>query len=589
MKIDKAGKFVETVDIDKAIELYNSGMSMGKVSKQLNISKPTLSYAFKRHDVVTNKSHTVISKLSKDEIVRHLMLGRTKKEVSQLAGISVAALNKRLVNIDIIKPTIERVVAEAKQLTMPTSIDELMPIIVGIFLGDASISKEYEYIKPHLEYGHAADQLDLVKIVYKLLLPIMGNGSIRVKAPSKNTNEDTFYRIRTNIHDIFSIIRNKYYTEGFFPNGNAIKRFDEELLKWMDERSLVLFYLDDGYHSEWNDKGVVGFCTDNFHRDDVDVLIRYLKTKFDISCYKQSSKPHLLTGFKTLVHQQSIEKFERILLKYIPKSMRSKFPGVFVPPPWDVGEYTSEFDKIDVNNINIHTKRLPSEFKSGYSITSVISTLNADDTKNVVEYTVSESSRVEVGDFLEHHHYLGRPPHHAKYYFKLVANNTIVGAAAFAGLRVPAVTNNLFSIEVDAKSGLDVSRFACIDECGKNTESFFLSKCMDGIKQIDRDIKFLVTYAQPELGHQGYVYQATNWIYVSDVAGAKVKYYLDGKPTTRAHMKNIHPNMGRTEWKQIYDDRIEYRKLPSKHKYIFILDASLKKHLSIPYIPYPKA
>jgi hypothetical protein len=263
---------------------------------------------------------------------------------------------------------------------------------------------------------------------------------------------------------------------------------------------------------------------------------------------------------------------------------------VYVVPPWETDpSYESEWDKLVQLAPPLPEPVKPS-FTSLFNQELDIKVVDSNGLAIQKRYIVQHTSRIDVADFLEKYHYLGRPPHHAKYYFKLVDDGNIVGAAAFASLRAPAVKDGIFSSQVSASDGLEVARFACIDECHKNTESFFMSKCIQGLGAVSPNVKFLITYSQKEQGHFGYVYQATNWTYLGDMAGGKVRYYLDGIPITRKTLKHRHGvDTGRAEWRDLYGPRIEYRRLPPKYKYIYIINKTLKESLSIPYLPYPKA
>lgn len=51
-----------------------------------------------------------------------------------------------------------------------------------------------------------------------------------------------------------------------------------------------------------------------------------------------------------------------------------------------------------------------------------------------------------------------------------------------------------------------------IDDCmPKNTETFFMARGVDYIKGFHREVKVLVSYADPSVGHSGTIYKAANW------------------------------------------------------------------------------
>ena len=59
---------------------------------------------------------------------------------------------------------------------------------------------------------------------------------------------------------------------------------------------------------------------------------------------------------------------------------------------------------------------------------------------------------------------------------------------------------------------LELRRFVCLEELPKNTESFFLGKCLRWIEKNDKEIVRVITYADPNQGHSGVIYKATNFM-----------------------------------------------------------------------------
>jgi hypothetical protein len=59
---------------------------------------------------------------------------------------------------------------------------------------------------------------------------------------------------------------------------------------------------------------------------------------------------------------------------------------------------------------------------------------------------------------------------------------------------------------------LELRRFVLTDAMPKNTESFFLGNCLRWIEKNDREIVRVITYADPNQGHTGTIYKATNFM-----------------------------------------------------------------------------
>lgn len=116
-----------------------------------------------------------------------------------------------------------------------------------------------------------------------------------------------------------------------------------------------------------------------------------------------------------------------------------------------------------------------------------------------------------------------------------------------------------------------------IDDCvGKNAESFLIGNT---IKLLNK--KIIISYSEPDFGHFGIVYQATNWIYTG----------LTEKRTNRVAIDGTTTKHNRHECKKKEDTVLVDR--PRKHRYVFFNTNKnsrklLMKKLLYKVLPYPK-
>tara|TARA_Y100000310_G_C20392519_1_gene673499 strand:+ start:72 stop:740 length:669 start_codon:yes stop_codon:yes gene_type:complete len=138
----------------------------------------------------------------------------------------------------------------------------------------------------------------------------------------------------------------------------------------------------------------------------------------------------------------------------------------------------------------------------------------------------------------------------------------------------------------------ELVRLFSFDWAGKNMESYCIGQSIKYIKQNYKDIKILVSFADPEQGHLGKIYQATNWLY----CGRSVEdtwYIIDGK---KVHPRSMNARYGTRDKKKLEKLGIVYKieKLHGKHRYIYILgknkqeNKKLKKNLQYEILSYPK-
>jgi hypothetical protein len=197
---------------------------------------------------------------------------------------------------------------------------------------------------------------------------------------------------------------------------------------------------------------------------------------------------------------------------------------------------------------------------------------------------------VVVGDkagcrrFVSENHYSGKCPG-VKYCFALLDSGAISGYVVYSVPASYTLCRGVCGIEF-SPFVLELSRLAITSE-EKNAASFLIGK---SIRMLPNCV--LVSYADcnEHVGHVGYVYQATNWIYtgqgsaeplwVHPVTGGVVSY-------TRRHIDEKAGRIGLD-----YRDLVRRKQL-GKHRYVnfsgsveFTADA--RRHLRYAVLPYPK-
>ena len=124
----------------------------------------------------------------------------------------------------------------------------------------------------------------------------------------------------------------------------------------------------------------------------------------------------------------------------------------------------------------------------------------------------------------------------SSYCFKLVHNGEIKGAMIFGKLGMANAWKKYGQSENEV---LELRRLVCIDDTPKNTESYFIGKCLRWLKQ-NTSVKTIVSYADPNYGHQGIIYQATNFKNIGNTAKGKVIFW---------NGKKYHDKAIRTKYK----------------------------------------
>lgn len=172
-----------------------------------------------------------------------------------------------------------------------------------------------------------------------------------------------------------------------------------------------------------------------------------------------------------------------------------------------------------------------------------------------------------------------------------------LAGVAIYGYPVGRLTAGSISDYLKPDEVLELTRLFIFDDYGKNTESVVLSKTFNWLKQYAKDIKVLVSYSDPEQGHLGIIYQATNWIYQGNsirlMKNYGIKLSKDGdwmhsrtvSATYGSHnVEHLKKKIGHTFWR---------KEEPEKHRYVYLLcnkkeRKELMNNLKYEVLTYPK-
>jgi len=139
-----------------------------------------------------------------------------------------------------------------------------------------------------------------------------------------------------------------------------------------------------------------------------------------------------------------------------------------------------------------------------------------------------------------------------------------------------------------------------IDDClGKNVESKVVSLSINYLRQFHPNIKCLVSYADPDAGHRGCIYQATNWLYQDIERPKNSSGYLfsfdEGR--TWLHPRTMFNRFGTFNVEKLIEivpRPFWVKELAVKHRYVYPLgDKIWRKKLIASFnysnVNYPKA
>ena len=186
---------------------------------------------------------------------------------------------------------------------------------------------------------------------------------------------------------------------------------------------------------------------------------------------------------------------------------------------------------------------------------------------------VLDISAKEAWDFLKPRHYAGRKPQISKA-FGWKINDKIVAVCTFGKPASPTLCRGVCG-EKYSKNVYELNRLCRIEELEYQL-SQFVSACLRKLKTEDW---IIVSYSDTGMHHNGYIYQACNFIYTGQTKQRTDKYTPNGKHSR--HYKN--------------EEQGKYRIVrTAKNRYIYFATKNrfLKKewlsNLNYPILPYPK-
>lgn len=163
------------------------------------------------------------------------------------------------------------------------------------------------------------------------------------------------------------------------------------------------------------------------------------------------------------------------------------------------------------------------------------------------------------------------------------ATNRIVGCITY-GTPSSATLRKGICGEDEKDNVIELTRLWIEDGVPRNAESFLIGNT---IPLVNKEI--IVSFAEIQQGHVGYVYQATNWIYTG-LSAKRTNWTIEG---VNKHSQTIADKYTSQELKEIYGNKFTLVERPRKHRYVYFncnkkRKKELLKKLKYPILPYPK-
>lgn len=204
-------------------------------------------------------------------------------------------------------------------------------------------------------------------------------------------------------------------------------------------------------------------------------------------------------------------------------------------------------------------------------------------------YKVKSINKELCKEWLLYKHYLKRKTSFT-FSFGLFKNLELVGILTF-GNAVPLTMKKSLFGQKYMDLVYELNRLCTNDNLDKNVNSFFISQCF---KLLPKPI-IIVSYADKSFGHNGYVYQATNFIFTGQ-SHTQLDWKLKGREHlhSRTLMDEFAFEKNRIEKLKLkYGNKLYQVKRKPKYRYVYVLASKkIKKkimnHKKFNILKYPK-
>ena len=186
-------------------------------------------------------------------------------------------------------------------------------------------------------------------------------------------------------------------------------------------------------------------------------------------------------------------------------------------------------------------------------------------------------------ELLEREHYLHSLPGGTKLCFGAFVENRLLGALT---LGVGPFEAHSLVEGAHRDDCVTLTRLWLSDDLPHNSESRVIGVVMRALRR-HTSIRFVLSYADPEMGHIGVIYQATGWLYTG-LSQATPLYDLgDGRAR---HGRTLGHSFGTHSVEYLKSCGVPIRLVPrgSKHRYLHAIDPDIVVRITVPVLRYPQ-
>jgi hypothetical protein len=187
------------------------------------------------------------------------------------------------------------------------------------------------------------------------------------------------------------------------------------------------------------------------------------------------------------------------------------------------------------------------------------------------KYNVMSIDAIQTHEWILKKHYAKRLPS-ISYAFGLYESGILLGILTIGKPASPSLCVGVCGANY-SEFVYELNRLCVCDNLERNVLSYFVA----GALKLIKESLIIVSYADSGMGHFGYIYQATNWIYTG-ATKERTDIGLNDGTHSRHYNKSI-------------DKKANRKHRSSKYRYIYFIGKKAKefrRNLKYSIYPYPK-
>jgi adenine modification enzyme len=200
-------------------------------------------------------------------------------------------------------------------------------------------------------------------------------------------------------------------------------------------------------------------------------------------------------------------------------------------------------------------------------------------------FCVRYIDRAIANKLIIENHYAGTIVSAGRYYFGVFMDGNLCGVLQFGFMMNPQSGKSIVS-GATIDNVLELNRMWLAESAPRNSESTALSYAIRIIRNVDKRVKFIQSFADERCGRFGVVYQAANFDYFGE---HKTDFYeLDGE-WFHSKMTNDTTKIGTPRYEKITRSIDKANKHTLRQfRYIYFIDKSWRSRCLLKQQPYPK-